>query len=171
MPVKTRLPALIFVLLAMGYASYIWQTRGELPARVATHFDWQGSPNGWMSRDGIVCFMLAFGIGMPLFIIGAFSSARWVPARFVNLPYREHWLSSERRADTLAWISNAGIWLASVMIIFMAVIHDFVIQANDLKPPQLDNGRLLIAVGLLLAFELGLVVRIVLRFYRPAAAA
>lgn len=36
----------------------------ELPARLATHFDLANHPNGWMSREGALAFLLVMGIFM-----------------------------------------------------------------------------------------------------------
>src|SRR3954454_2441218 len=35
------------------------QAWDSLPARMATHFGLDGQPNGWMSREGAMWFMLA----------------------------------------------------------------------------------------------------------------
>lgn len=166
---KNRLPILIFLLLATGYVAFVWSTRTELPNRVATHFNWQGVPDGWMTRDGLTRFTLALGLGVPLLIIAAFSVARFVPVRFVNLPNREYWLSPGRRAESVAWISRAGLWLACVLMAFMSVVHHFVVQANQLQPPRIDSRSLLIAVALLVTFQVTSIVRIFLRFSKPAA--
>jgi hypothetical protein len=161
---KPRVRILAFCLLAIAYAYYIWQTRDELPDRVATHFNVQGAVNDWMSRDDIIWFMLFFGVGIPLVMFAVFSCAHLLPTRFINLPNRERWLSPERQAETVAWLSRAGFWLASTMILFMGVLHHFVIQANTMQPPRLDSRSVLIAAGVLFAVELVFVVRLLLRF-------
>jgi hypothetical protein len=42
-----------------GLYAASWQ---ELPARLATHFDFANHPNGWMSREGSLTFSLVMGI-------------------------------------------------------------------------------------------------------------
>jgi hypothetical protein len=37
-----------------------WQVWDRLPARLATHFDIAGNPNGWMPREGALKFILIF---------------------------------------------------------------------------------------------------------------
>ena len=47
-----------------GLVAYTASVYGALPAQLATHFDWRGNPNGWMSRAngtwGIDAFALVF---------------------------------------------------------------------------------------------------------------
>ncbi len=54
-------------LLALSYvllAGYVWISYASLPAKVASHFDLGGEPNGWMSRD--MCVELTLGLGVLL---------------------------------------------------------------------------------------------------------
>src|SRR5947208_16981186 len=55
----------------------------QLPARLATHFDFSGHPNGWMSREGSLVFFILFAT-----LISA--TVAWV-------------LSRVRRPDSPAW--------------------------------------------------------------------
>ena len=45
---------LVLPLIALRY----WQVWDRLPARVASHFDATGRPNGWMTRDGSMIFAI-----------------------------------------------------------------------------------------------------------------
>lgn len=167
---KARLALTVFIVLAAAFLTYLRATEDLLPVRVATHFDIHGCPNGWMTREGIVRFMALFGIGVPLIMMLAFSSPRFVPVRFVNLPNREHWLTGERRDESLSWLSRMGIWFAAVMLLFFGAIHHLVILANQVQPPRLDAVPLCITVGIFLACELALALRIMLRFSKPTSA-
>ena len=57
------LTALIWlsVPLMAGLYAIWWQ---ELPARLATHFDFANYPNGWMSREGSLVFWLVIGTSL-----------------------------------------------------------------------------------------------------------
>src|SRR5436305_5666107 len=46
-----------------------WRVWDELPARMATHFNATGQPNGWMSRAG----SLEFGLGITAFLLVVFT--------------------------------------------------------------------------------------------------
>ena len=47
-----------------------WQVWDELPARMATHFDANGQPNGWMSREAA----LYFALGLTAFMLVIFTA-------------------------------------------------------------------------------------------------
>lgn len=165
---KSRiLPLLVFILLAAGFCYYVWESRLQLPVRAATHFNWQGAADGWKGRDELIRFTLAIGIGVPFFIVIVFSCLRFVPARFVNLPNREHWLSPEHQAESIAWVARSGLWLACAVLVFMGFLHYHVVQANTVTPPKLDSSSLMVVASGLMLFQLIFIVRILLRFSKP----
>ena len=132
-----------------------------LPERMATHFGGNGQANGWMTRSANLHFLAAMGVGLSalFFILGIVT--RFIPARFVNIPNREYWLSPERRVETSAFISRQLLWMGCLMILFLAGIHYSTILANRTTPAHLPLdlflgllGGFLIGVG---AWSIGLV--------------
>lgn len=164
---KSRLSYLVFFILAAAFSVYVWQTRHQLPIRTATHFNWEGRGDGWSSRDAHIQTTLLAGLGLPFLIVIVFSSLRFFPSSVINLPHKEHWLNAENRTSTLQWIAGSGAWLASALVVFMGVLHYFILKANAVKPPHLDSRGLLIAAVLLTLFELGFILRLFLRFAKP----
>ena len=90
---------IILLLLCIGHAAYYYPL---LPDRVASHFGASGQPDAWSSKESFVkiyFFVIAFiavlfpGIGL---ILGK------IPASLINLPNKDHWLSPERREETIA---------------------------------------------------------------------
>lgn len=154
-PAVRSLPCLALGALLFAAVAYIIVTSGALPATVATHFDGSGRPNGWMTRAGYRVFMLAFTIGVPLFVAGAVS---WLPSRFpraTNIPNREHWLAPERRGAALAYLARHGCLLGCLMVLFSAGIHALILDAHKSTPPHLAADRLL---WMLAAFLVGITV-------------
>ncbi|HKW18765.1 MAG TPA: DUF1648 domain-containing protein [Terriglobales bacterium] len=85
---------------ALLYASS-WH---RLPARVATHFDFQGLPNGWASRDALMIFFLVL-------MFGIVATATWVLSR-VRKPDPTAWALLALFyvvAGTLLWSENSVI--------------------------------------------------------------
>ena len=118
-------------------AAYIAATTGQLPAYVASHFGASNAPNGWMTRDGYLAFMLAFAVVLPVFIaamIGLLPRAR---SKSINIPHKDYWLDPQRRAATLNALSAHGAWFGSLVALFVAAIHYVVLVANRSTPPQL----------------------------------
>jgi hypothetical protein len=87
-----RVSLLLFVLLLTVVTSCIVATTGQLPDPVATHFGHRNLPNGWMSHDGYVTFMLAFATLLPIVIVGIVGGLPHVAPRSLNIPNREYWL-------------------------------------------------------------------------------
>jgi len=56
--------ALLWLTLPLVAIQY-WCVWDQLPARMATHFNAAGQPNGWMSRE----VALEFDVGMVAFLI------------------------------------------------------------------------------------------------------
>src|SRR5712675_1010261 len=99
----TRIPALVFNLLLLGYLVFLFCTVALLPQRMATHFDINGQPNGWMTRSSAVLLQGIVGLLLPLIIVGIFFVIRFAPARLINLPHRDFWFAPERRDETCAY--------------------------------------------------------------------
>ena len=56
----------ILMLLPFVYLSTIWT---ELPARIPTHFDLGGNPNGWSDKNGLIYLLTSLGIGTYLVML------------------------------------------------------------------------------------------------------
>jgi uncharacterized membrane protein len=109
---------------------------GDLPVRVATHFDMAGNPNGWMPRP----VAAAFG---PVAALVLWAIVRFVPRA---LPTKEQ----QRLGDA------GPALVAALMAVFMAVVQ-VIILAVALTPSieitrviWLPVGGLFIALGLVL---------------------
>ena len=144
---KNAVPLAVLGLLCAGYLIFIAGSASLLPERMATHFGGGGEANGWMSRSADLVFFGGLGVGLPLFFIILSLMTGWVPARFVNLPHREYWLSPERRAQTRAYISRQTIWMGCLTVLFLAGIHYLTILANRATPPHLPMGLFLALTG------------------------
>jgi len=146
-----RLPYTVFALLGIVLLADLALTTPSLMEPVATHFDGAGHANGWMSRRGYAIFMAAFGIGLPLLVLGLFRiTPAWFPKR-VNIPNRSYWLSPERRAETLQFLNWHMAWLGNLMVLFVIAIHHLVLMANASRPPMLPRTPLFFLMGCFLA--------------------
>ncbi len=122
-----------FGILALAWIFFfveIFKWYPRLPEHVATHFDWAGHPNGWMSRAAHLKILIALGLGAPVFIAAICYATRFIPAAFVNIPNREYWLAPERRAQTSTKLFRHGILLAAIMTAFITGVHLLIVGAN-----------------------------------------
>ena len=143
-----------FVLSELALFIALTLTAGpRLPARVASHFNAAGLPDGWMSRSNYLWSMAGLGLGLALFMIGIFYLIRFLPLSSINLPRRDYWLAPERRAATLDRIFRAGIYLATLEALFVLGVHLLVVEANASRPVRLSSaiwmlgGAFLVAIG------------------------
>lgn len=122
-----------------------------LPQRMATHFDANGAPNGWMSRVDHVVIMGLLGAGLPLFIVAICRTARYLPLHAVNIPHRDYWMAEERRLESMEFVFEHSIWLACLCLLFVTGLHWAVVFSNQLKPVRLPLEWVLADTGSFLA--------------------
>lgn len=142
------------VLLVLLYCCFLsfWAWSGtHLPERVATHFNFNGEPNGWMSRSANQVFMLIFGLSFPLFIVFICWATRFMPAAIINVPHREYWLAPERKRETSDYLLRLSLWFACLAVGFVTGIQYSILQANQQASPHLSPGVLWAVVGPFLA--------------------
>lgn len=109
---------------------------GELPERVATHFDLHGTPNGWMSRPWAAFFVPVFGLAI------------WALTRFAPriLPTSD---KKRLRGDLVALVS-------ACTAVFMAAIHLVILRfavapsTSVLSAVYVVSGALFVVLGLVL---------------------
>lgn len=163
----SRLPKLIFAFLALYAAVHFSGVYPELPGVVASHFNGRGAPNGWQTKQafftvfvGVTALCALFGFGMAS-LIGA------MPARLVNLPNKQYWLTTERREETLEWLKAYFGWFACALYLLMIVVYDYAAQSNLHPDHPPGTARLVYTLVVFLAFVIVWLVRIFTRFGEP----
>ena len=140
---------LLGLLLFGGVA--IYATSGQLPIRVASHFDAAGLANGFMPRADYLLFMLVLTLGVPLLIVVVGVVVPRLAPGMVKLPARDYWLAPERRDQTYATMATSGFVIASIIACFLIAVHFLVVSANSQTPPRLDNVLMWALIALLIA--------------------
>jgi hypothetical protein len=160
---RSLLALLAVCALALVHAGWLSTV---LPDVVASHFDAAGHANGWMPR----AWFIRFYAGITFFLTGTFLLAGLAmsglnPDR-INLPNREHWLSPERRAETLAWISDWSRWMGVGALLLIACVVHLAGQANLGGTGELGGGAAALLVAFIV-FSIGMLVQMMLRFAKP----
>ena len=149
--------ALVGVTLAIGALTL--GTASQLPDRVATHFDWNGHPNGWMDRETYVIVMLGVSVALP-----------WLAYAMMLLGRRvrdeDYWLAPPRREATLRAMRAFAAALALAIALLGATMHFAIVKAHATQPIQLDNGTLVTAIALFAAAMIGFAIAHGRRFPR-----
>jgi len=128
----------------------IVSTSGQLPARVASHFDAQGFANGFMLRTDYQLLMMALGLGIPVALVLLLVVLPYFMPNRLRLPARDYWIEPARRSETLRTIATSGLSIACIVAAFMIAVHLLVVQANNRVPPQLDNALLSTLIAFLI---------------------
>lgn len=133
-----KLPAAILslaIVTGLGLQLWYWPL---LPDPMATRFNEQGQPTGWMAKLPATLISAALLTILPLFLIGSSLVIRWLPISMINLPNREYWLAEERREETIQWITTWMLWLTvSVTLLMVAINHLTFIANRDNTPISL----------------------------------
>jgi serine/threonine-protein kinase len=154
---------IIFLIAAFQLQHYL----PLLPDPMATRFEMNGTPNGWMSREGFALYYAIFLI----FMTGAFALAgallKKTPDRYINIPHKGYWLAPERREKSLRSLQRMTDMIGVVIGFFIVLMMQAVIVANLDKYPQLGFDRMMPVLGILIAFILCTLLYVRRRFRAP----
>ncbi len=93
---RYRFARLLFLSMLIGGLIQSVYYYPLLPDRVAIHFDANGTPNGWGSKQ----FLVSIDIGLYLFLYTVFRLIRKVPSNLINMPNKKYWFAPERAQKT-----------------------------------------------------------------------
>jgi uncharacterized membrane protein len=140
---------LVLTVIFLAQLAYFYP---QLPEQVATHFNYKGEPDGWMSKEGLLIFdvfLLVFILGttslMPVFFNN-------LPNSLINIPNKDYWLATERREETLLRLAGINGNLRTALLLLFIGINHFAFQAN-IYGENLSNGVWLI-LGVFLIYTI-----------------
>lgn len=129
---------LLVALLSLALAQW-WVYAPRLPERMASHFSASGAPNGWSSPGQFFGLMFAINVLYVLIFVVSPLLIKIVPARYVNLPNRDYWLSPERLPFTMARMGSMMLEFAIMSQLLTLYAVQLVIQANLGSPTRLAS--------------------------------
>jgi uncharacterized membrane protein len=163
----TRLPRMIFGVIALCAAAQAVLAFPQLPQRMASHFGASGMPNGWMSKSAFfVVYALIIGVAALVGYLVPRSIAKKSPER-INLPNKKYWLASERRAETLAFFERYFAWYSCVLLLILVLAMGLAIQANFTSPPRMATGPIVSVIAGFVVFNVAWVVQLMRHFSNP----
>jgi uncharacterized membrane protein len=162
--VDSRLPKLVFVMLAVVAAVYFSSLYGQLPEMVATHFSGNGTPGNWQPKSVLMWTLVAVTVIPAAFVFGVPAILRVLPAATVNLPNKQYWLSGDRAAETQEFLTGWFGWFGCAVFSLTLWVFNFVMQWN-LHPGERRNAdNIMWGVGALAAFTAAWVLRLMVHF-------
>lgn len=140
---------LFFGLLLFGSVA-VYATSGQLPARVASHFDAAGLANGFMPRGEYLLFMLVLTLAVPVLVAFVSVVIPRIAPSMLKIPRRDYWLAPERRHEAYATLATSGFLMASIIACFLIALHFVLMSANNRTPPRLDAVLMWALIALLI---------------------
>lgn len=163
----TRLPKLVFAILAIAAAFYFSSLYPQLPDVMASHFDARGVPNGWQTKSAFFTVLIAVsvlaavvGFGIPMLITA-------LPPQLINLPNKTYWLAPERRTETMNFLNGHFAWFGCALFAVVLFAINYAIQANLHPHSPPGAAPLLFVIIGFLAFAIAGTVRVFKRFGPP----
>jgi len=119
---------------------------GELPERMAIHFDGNGSADGWTSRESYRLYMLFFLTVVPSLLVWLMAGLPRVTNGRGQIPNAEYWFEQERRQTTQNFLINHAFWLGIMTVAVVYGIHLTIVRSNAMSPPVLAIDRFITMV-------------------------
>jgi len=140
----------VFSALIVVFAVLIFSSIGDLPAKVAVHFDANSAPDRWVSREEYGIFAFLFVIGLPLILFAIMAGLPRLTSGKGLIPNNEYWFADERKQQTESFLLQHSSWLGTMTAAVIYGIHVLLARANELDPPKLSTDRFLIMIFLYL---------------------
>jgi hypothetical protein len=156
----------VFICLLLLAAWFENRTVGDLPLKVAVHFDDAGLPTSYMTAGRYRLFIVLFAVVLPIALVATMTSA-YSRAKDMKLPNRDYWLAPQRIAHTRSFLVAHGIWFGSLLVAFMCFMHWLVLDANRRVPPQLSNQAVFIGLLVMLGCMIAWIGTLMVAFRRP----
>ena len=125
---RTMMLTSIVMLIPILIGVLLWE---RLPEQVATHFDFEGNPNGWTSKEFTV-------FGIPLFLL----VCQWIAAA-VTLSDPKHKNLSEKVFRMILWI----VPMASLLLALVCYGYELGYETSDRTIAFATMGVLFIVIG------------------------
>jgi len=130
------------------------------PLQMASHFNKQGMPDGYMSKAGFFASqgqvaLVVIGLGLLIQVMILI-----IPTSWINTPNRDYWLRPEHRNEMVEALSSFGAALFGVILLVVQVGFDLSVYANLQEPVHFSAQIMLLAIGgffiisIILLFEL-----------------
>lgn len=153
------------LLLAFGYFNWM-RIYPKLPQRIAVHFGYDGTPNGWAPKDGLLWTTLIVLAILSVTTMGIPRLVTAVSGDRMNLPHRAYWLAPERRKQTMSFIEAQSIWFGCAVFLLLYTSFQLAMEANLSPGKRFDSDTMWTALGLFFFLVAVWMIHFVRHFYR-----
>jgi len=162
----SRLPKLLFLLLAFFAAFYFSSYYSQLPDVVQSHFNSQGHPNGWQTKPVFFAFFVGLTVLAAFVIFGLPALIRALPIELLNVPNKPYWFGAERREVSLQFVSGWFAWYGCAVFLVGCFAFDYAVKSNLYPGRGAATATFVYVLIAFLVFTLLWIIRIFQRFAR-----
>ena len=156
----------LLVLLLLLCAAQIAYYGPKLPDRVASHFRFDGTPDGYSSRTTFLVLYAALMGFLMICLLGIAWIIRRIPHTLISLPRKDYWLAPERRQETYDYLERWLLVVGSATVLFILVHFQFILMANLQEEGAMLGHNLRLPLFGFLGFTAVMTVHLLLRFFR-----
>lgn len=135
-----------------------------LPDTVASHFDFNGNPNGCLSKGSFIGTYIIVMLLMLFSFLFLPSRFKYIPRSLINLPNKDYWLAPERKGETFQIIEEKMLIFGIATTLFLIITFQLVFQANLNSTCHFSTDTMMIFFGGYILFTIVWTVRFVARF-------
>jgi len=141
--IKPKAFLLLTVILAVVQIIYAYP---RLPQKVAIHFSASGVADSYSSKitASVWELMIIFSLSILFYLLSKYIHK--IPKSFINLPYKNYWLSSEKETESYKIISNTLLQICSFTNLLLIAVFQLVINANTTGSLKLSINPLWLMV-------------------------
>lgn len=162
----SRLPKLVFALLALYAAIHFPSYYSQLPDVVASHFNGRGVANGWQTKPGFFTVFVSVSVLAAVIGFGFPRIISAMPPQRINLPNKQYWLAPDRLVETQAFLNNYFAWFGCAVFLIIILTFDYAIKSNLNPQNRPDISRMWYILAGFLAFVVVWIIRLLTRFLR-----
>jgi uncharacterized membrane protein len=128
--------AWVWAIMFILFVGYMALTAGLLPeGQIASHFDFEGKPNGSQNKTAYLIFMLAAAVLLNCLFLALYRWIDRVPSELINIPKKDYWFSTpERKLEAFqklrGVLSLSGAFLNGVFLFCQQLVY----QENAAQP-------------------------------------
>jgi hypothetical protein len=155
---------IIVLLLCIFETARLWFLA---PAQMASHFNFQGNPDGFMpklqffaSQIQVAIVVIGLGVLMQLLVL-------ITPARWINLPNREYWLIPEHHDALMENLSSFGFALFGGILLVVQLGFELSTYANLHAPVHFSAQIMVPAIAGFMIFSMVLLFLLTRSFRIP----